>query len=140
VQFIRIGQRQVREFFATFQDARELRVNEKISFYEPCEVLFWVKKKKENLLYAVRYGGRFAGFVFAKIMSPHWALIDTFYVKPDMRKFGIGRFMQEKIDCLIAREGIKYVSRVTKSESMKKFLAKTGYHQRDEYTWFDKFL
>lgn len=140
MQFVRIGARQLNEFVGTFVQTEELAVNHKIGFYEPCELAAWMKKPRENLLFAVRYGKRYVAFVFAKIMSPHWALIDTFYVKPDMRKFGIGKFMQEKIDCLLKEAGVKYVSRVTKSENLHKFLPKMGYSKRDKYTWFDKFL
>ena len=142
MQFVRISARQLKEFVATFGRTDELAVNNKIGFYEPCELAEWMKKPKENLLYSTKYGGKYVGFVFAKIMSPHWALIDTFYVKPDMRKFGVGRFMQNNIDAAIKKMGVKYISRVTREDNagMHKFLGKLGYSKRDTYAWFDKFL
>ena len=140
MKFVRINKKDLGRFEKTFSNAKELCVNEKISFYEPCELLAWVKRPSENLLFAVEIGGQYAGFCFAKIMSPHWAMIDTFYVAPAFRKLGVGGFMQKKIDCIIRKSGIKFISRVTKSRSMKKFLPKMGYSKRDKYVWFDKFV
>jgi GNAT superfamily N-acetyltransferase len=138
----RIGARNIPEFTRAFSGVRELAVNSKIGFYGPEELKAWTKKPKDNLLYVCVYGGKYVGFCFAKIMSPHWALIDTFYVKPDMRRFGIGIFMQRFIDAEIKKLGLHYISRVTRLDNdvMHKFLEKAGYSKRDKYTWFDRFI
>ena len=142
MKLVKIGRRQLAGFVREFSGVPELAVNEQIGFYEPCELAAWMGKPRENLLYAVLQGGQYAGFCFAKVMSPHWALIDTFYIKPSMRRGGLGIFLQRGVEAALKSRRIRYVSRVTRSDnhSMHRFLGKTGWSRRHEYTWFDKFL
>jgi GNAT superfamily N-acetyltransferase len=141
MKFVRVGKRQLARFVSEFSGVTDLNVNDKVGFYEECELRAWVKRPSENLLYVAEYGGRYAGFCFAKIMSPHWGLIDTFYVKQEFRKIKVGSFLQHRIE-LALRGKVKYISRVTRSDNhgMHAFLKKQGYTARDQYTWFDRFL
>ena len=142
MKLVKIGKKLSGKFTEIFSATNALFVNEKIGFYEPCEISDWVKNPKNNILYGVERRGKLIGFCFAKIMSPHWALIDTFYIKPDSRMCGAGRMLQTGIEAILKKRGIKYISRVTRSDNsgMHKFLEKSGYSKRDNYTWFDKFL
>jgi len=141
MKLVRITAPKLANFVGEFSDTPGLAVNDKIGFYEPCELRAWMSKPKDNLLYAVLVGGRYAGFCFAKVMSPHWAMIDTFYIKPRYRRGGVGSFLQRGVEAAL-RGKVKYVSRVTKADNagMHAFLDRTGWAKRDSYVWFDKFL
>ena len=141
MRLVRIDKARLDGFTAAFAHAPELAVNDKVGFYEPCELKSWVAKPRDNLLYAVLVGTQYAGFCFAKVMSPHWALIDTFYVRPSHRRGGVGTFLQRNMEAVLKRK-VKYVSRVTRADNagMHAFLDRTGWKQRQQYVWFDKFL
>lgn len=141
MRLVRITAARLGGFTKEFAATAGLAVNDKIGFYEPNELKAWMAKPKDNLLYAVVVGSRYAGFCFAKVMSPHWALIDTFYVKPDHRRGGVGTFLQRGVEAAL-KSKVKYVSRVTRSDNagMHAFLGQTGWSRRDSYVWFDKFL
>jgi len=126
----------------SFSSLPDFKVNDKIVFYEKKEIKEWLENIWDNKFALLFVNKKIAGFCFYKLMSYHWALIDNFFIKKEYRRDGYGTKLQEFVENNLKESGIFYISRTTRANNnlMHAFLNKTGYSNRGDYTWFDKFL
>jgi len=117
-------------------------VSEKIRFYERDELIEWISKPDENILLAAVVDGRIAGFLFTKIMSWHWAMLDNFYLHPAQRGKQIGQRLLEELFKQLRARKIQYVSTLISTEEPEliAYFRRQNFDAGKSYVWCDRFL
>jgi len=117
-------------------------VSQSIRFYEKSELFEWVANSENNVLLVARHSSELAGFLFCKIMSSHWAMLDNFYISNDHRN-GIcsSRLFDELKKRLIAC-GISYLSTLIRKDAvhLSRYARKAGFVAVREFVWHEFFL
>jgi ribosomal protein S18 acetylase RimI-like enzyme len=117
-------------------------VSEHIRFYERTELEEWIVALRDNLLLVAEVSDRVVGFLFCKVMSHHWAMLDTLYVHPEWRGKQCGRLLLCKLaDCLRER-GIVYLSTLAAEDAAQipQVLERLGFSGARSYRWYEVFL
>lgn len=121
---------------------RDFAVSRHIKFYQKDEIAEWIRNKENNILIVAEVNSRIVGFVYCKIMSHHWAMVDNFYVLPKFRKEGVGTSVEEVLLAELRRRNVRYITLLVKPENkiMRRFLRKRGFGEQGQYVWVDKLL
>ena len=134
----------VDEIFSLGMNESAFKVNEKILFYEHAELIEWVNNPRENILLVARpvYGSDLAGFLFCKVISHHWAMLDNFFVKQQFRCKGCGKLLLVGLSLQLRQRGIEYLSTLANVSDYKliEMLPRFGFKQQKTYSWFDTSL
>lgn len=117
-------------------------VSKKVQFYERDELIEWVRNPKSNILCVAYQENILVGFFFCKIMSYHWAMLDTLYVIPEVRKNQVG---QRMLDELMSRLQLRAIEYVTTLLEPRKFLVESFLRMNDfdlakSYNWYEYWL
>ena len=117
-------------------------VSEKIRFYERQEIEEWIATRGDNLLLVVEYDAQIAGFLFCKIMSYHWAMLDNFYVSPKFRGQSLGKMMLYDLELRLKKRRVQYLSTLVEQNATKlsRYIRGHGFTPTTTYCWHEKFL
>lgn len=131
----------VDEIFSLGMNEPAFKVSEKISFYEHTELIEWVKHPRENILLVARpkSGDDLAGFLFCKVISHHWAMLDNYFVKRQFRGQGCGKLLLVELSSQLRKRGIEYLSTLANvlDVQLLEMLSRFGFKQQKTYSWFD---
>jgi ribosomal protein S18 acetylase RimI-like enzyme len=127
------------------QSERGCTVSEQIRFYERTELVEWAARPEDNLLLVAKAKEpkeTITGFLFCKVISHHWALLDNFVVKSEFRKQGVGSAMLRALSDRLRGRGIEYLSTLVdvNDSELLEVLWRRGFQQQKQYIWFDLFL
>jgi hypothetical protein len=113
-----------------------------IRFYEQSEVEEWSRDRQSNLMLVAESGGQLIGFLFCKIMSRHWAMLDNFYVRPPYRHRITSEALSEFLASELRSRRVSYVTCLVREDHMRlaRLLEARGFVARQKYTWFEYFL
>lgn len=131
----------VSAIFEMGRSDRAFEVSDSIRFYEKAELELWAESPQDNVLLVLESQSQMAGFLFCKIISSHWAMLDNFYVKPSFRNRGGSRVL---MDCLLTElhtRGIQYVSTLAAVDSrgLDDYLTHHGFKWARSYHWYELF-
>lgn len=116
-------------------------VSKHISFYERPELYEWIAERNNNIMLVAATSEQIAGFLYCKIMSCHWALLDNFYVHPNQRGHGYGRHLLLELNERLRKRGITYLSCLAIDDaSLSAQLNKLGFCRTKSYAWYETFL
>jgi hypothetical protein len=117
-------------------------VSDVIRFYEKSELREWANKPDDNILLVARRNRDFAGFLFCKIMSSHWALLDNFYIVGHSRDGKCSVLLFEELKQRLMSRGISYLTTLIKKDanSLSRYVRKFGMKPVRQYTWHELFL
>jgi N-acetylglutamate synthase-like GNAT family acetyltransferase len=117
-------------------------VSETIRFYEKTELAEWAGAPCDNVLLIALLDGAVVGFLFCKIMSSHWAMLDNLYVVPAYRMHGTGNALLHELDSVLKEKGVKYLSTLSVhgNRYLAEYLGKHGFSQTNVYNWLERFL
>jgi len=120
------------------------KVSDSIRFYERTELLEWVKHPGENILLVSRPvgGPQIVGFLFCKVISHHWAILDNFFVREEFRNRGCGKQLLVSLSARLRERGIEYLSTLADVSNTRllEMLPRFGLTQQKTYGWFDAAL
>lgn len=118
------------------------QVSSRIPFYEPAEVEEWIGKPGDNLVCVADTGAEVVGFLFCKIMSYHWALLDNFYVAPEHRDGVIGTTLLQELIHRLKNRNILYLSSLVEHDraAIGAWLNNRGFLRSKRYDWYELFL
>lgn len=121
---------------------RSFLVSPLIRFYEKSEVEEWSVNRANNLMLVAEIGNRLVGFLFCKIMSQHWAMLDNFYISPSYRNRTSSRALADFLEKELRQRGISYLTCLVREDhtALARLLKAKGFVGRDRYTWFELFL
>ncbi len=132
----------VERIYALGTADRVFEVSPAIHFYEKSELEEWVGSPGENVLLVAEESGETVGFLYAKVMSHHWAMLDTFYVAPAWRGRGIAKQMLSFLSEALRQRGLEYISTLCDSSDAEllRHLPRQGFTPRKTYVWHEMFL
>jgi len=112
-------------------------------FYYRREVLAeWIRSPRQNILSVAQYDGKKVGFLFCKLMSSRWALLDTFYLAPAFRGQGLGHAMFQAFVKGLKKRGVIYLSTLVAQghADFKKMARHFGLEESGKYSWHGMLL
>jgi len=121
----------------------EFAISERIRFYEKREVDEWIRNPEDNIVLIAELGnGRLIGFLYCKLMSSHWAVIDNLLVDAKYRKRNVGSRLMRLCEKVLLGRRIEYVSLLAHSSDRvtHHFLEQRGYSPTSQLVWMEKFL
>ena len=117
-------------------------VSERIRFYEKPELEEWIASPATNILLVADSTDGIAGFLFCKVMSYHWAMLDNFYVRPMFRGHQYDVPMMRELLNRLHRQGLSYLTTLTAIEhpALARYLKRFGFRKAAVYQWNEMFL
>lgn len=117
-------------------------VSERISFYERTELTEWIGAPENNILLVAEVEGQVGGFLFCKVMSHHWAMLDNFYVAPPWRGRQCGRELLRGLAERLRKRHTVYLSALVRQEDswVSRYLEELGFAKSRAYVWHEVFL
>jgi GNAT superfamily N-acetyltransferase len=117
-------------------------VSRSIPFYELSELEQWVQSPKDNLLMVASIDCRVVGFLFCKVISHHWAMLDNCYVHPQFREQGIGSRLLGALIQALKERGIEYMSALcnVNDRPLLDHLSRKGFQLGNAYRWIELFV
>ena len=113
-------------------------ISKRAQFYERDELLEWIRNPQNNILCVACHENTLVGFFFCKIMSYHWAMLDNFYVIPEMRRNKIGQMMFDKLKDILQQRVIEYLTTVIEPKRffVESFLRLNNFKATRSYNWY----
>jgi GNAT superfamily N-acetyltransferase len=118
------------------------RVSDAIPFYEESELRQWATDRANNVLLVLEHDNKLTGFLFCKIISQHWAMLDNYYIVKEHRGTeNASRLIASLLDEL-KRRGLTYLTCLIREDhkSLARLARRFGFSPRSRYTWFELFL
>lgn len=118
------------------------RVSESIPFYEESELIEWASNRQENILAVVELNEEVAGFLFCKVISHHWAMLDNFYLAPGARNTETAQRLRDWLFGELRTRKLSYLTCHIREdhESLLRLVRQLGFTQRNKYTWCELFI
>ena len=123
-------------------NSQAFQVSDEVPFYEFDEVVAWLHSPMDNLFIVAEQGESLTGFLFCKVMSIHWALLDNFFVAPSARGMGTGTALLDSLKQILMEREIEYISALFREQDgdTLSFFQQSGFRRQQEYLWMDVFL
>ena len=119
-------------------------VSDRIRFYEKAELQEWIASPKDNILLVLvaDSSSDLAGFLFCKIMSYHWAMLDNFYIQPSFRGQHCDGLLMEELAKRLRQRRIAYLTALTANDqpALARYLKRHGFRTASLYQWNELFL
>ena len=117
-------------------------VSDRIRFYERSEIEEWIRSPENNVFLVAEDNDRIGGFLFCKIMSHHWAMLDTLFVLPEFRGEGVANSMLDALVRRLQDKEISYLSAICGEEDSETdaWLRRHNFSRERKYSWFECFI
>ena len=118
------------------------RVSESIPFYEESELIEWASNRHENILAVVEQKEEVTGFLFCKVISHHWAMLDNFYRAPGARNTETAQKLRDWLLGELRTRKLSYLTCLIREdhESLLRLVRQLGFTRRSKYTWCELFI
>ncbi len=125
-----------------FEDSLKASKLKKAHFHEKKEFLEFIKNPEENVFLAAKIDNKIVGFIYAKILSHDWCMIDNLAVNEKYQKHGIGSMLLEKLCEILKKRKISYIQILEEIHHKKtrKFWRDKGFREEKVFVWADKWL
>lgn len=118
------------------------RVSGTIPFYEESELIEWATNRNENVLAVVEEGASVVGFLFCKVISHHWAMLDNFYLAPSSRNTAMAKALRDWLLADLRERRLSYLTCLIREDhrALLRLVRRLGFTPRNSYTWCELFL
>jgi N-acetylglutamate synthase-like GNAT family acetyltransferase len=118
----------------------ELNFSPKMSFHDKAELKKFVKKTNTNILLVAETGDRIVGFLYAKIISRTWCILDNLAVEQAHQGKGIGHLLLNNFYNILKKKKISYVQVLEEIHHRKTrdFWKNQGFKEEKVFVWADK--
>jgi GNAT superfamily N-acetyltransferase len=105
-------------------------------------IIEFVKKPKYNILLVAESCEEIIGFLYAKIVSKTWCILDNLVVDKKYREEGIGNLLVEDLYKILKSKKINYVQILEDIHHKKtrEFWKKKWFKEEKIFVWADKVL
>lgn len=121
---------------------KELSASKKARFHSKKDIEEWIKKPKDNITLVVFDEKKFIGFLYAKIMSNQWCMIDSLAIDDAYRKQGIGSLLLDYLFNILEKKEIWYVQAFVGLNNIKgrKFWREKKFKEGKKFIWLERNL
>jgi N-acetylglutamate synthase-like GNAT family acetyltransferase len=120
--------------------AKELEFSKKMNFHDKVELKEFVTKTKDNILLVSISNKKVIGFLYAKIVSRTWCILDNLVVDEKFREEGIGSLLLEDLYKILKNKKVNYIQILEDIHHKKtrEFWKKKGFKEEKKFIWADK--
>jgi len=113
-----------------------------MNFHDKIELKEFIKNKKDNVLLVSIFDKKIVGFLYAKIVSKTWCILDNLVVSEEFREQGIGSLLLDKFYKILKNKKINYVQILEDIHHKKtrKFWKEKGFKEERVFIWADKLI
>jgi GNAT superfamily N-acetyltransferase len=132
----------VRAIMSIGRSTSKFTVSAAIPFYEDYELMEWITDPTHNIVMVLTVSAAVEGFLFCKLMSSHWALLDNLYICRTVANQGGGRELFDALLSRLRQLGRSYLTILTRSDraALTRLCVRNGFTRRDDYVWMDMCL
>ncbi|MBU0476792.1 GNAT family N-acetyltransferase [Patescibacteria group bacterium] len=114
----------------------------KYDFFDQDEIEDWIRKRKDHLAFIAEKNSKIAGFLFARMATQYWCLIEAISIEEKFQKKGIGKKLLEKLYKELKKHDVYIIQAFVRSDMKhpQNFWKKQGFKPRKTFIWFDKRL
>ena len=125
-----------------FEDALKASRLKRAHFHEKEEFLDFIKNPGENVFLVAKVDKKLAGFIYARILSEDWCMIDNLAVEKEYQKRGIGTMLIEELYKILQKRKISYIQILEEihHKQTRKFWHDKGFREEKVFVWADKWL
>jgi ribosomal protein S18 acetylase RimI-like enzyme len=125
-----------------FEDALKASRLKRAHFHEKEEFLDFIKNPRENVFLVAKVDKKLAGFIYARILSEDWCMIDNLAVEKEYQKRGIGTMLIEELYKILQKRKISYIQILEEihHKQTRKFWHDKGFREEKVFVWADKWL
>jgi ribosomal protein S18 acetylase RimI-like enzyme len=118
----------------------ELSFSPKGKFHDILELKEFVQKPKDNILLIATKNAQILGFLYAKIVSHSWCILDNLAVREDCRNHSIGKKLLQELYSILRERKISYVQVLEEftNQKTREFWRKRGFKEKKLFVWADK--
>lgn len=131
------NEKDIDSIFELAKSLTELNASKNENYRCKEEILEWMNDDKSILLVEEK-----EGFLFAKLLSSNWCMIDAIAVNKDSRNKGISTKLLEELYSILREKKITYVSGLVLKDSKeaRSFWNKQNFVEGKELVWIEKEL
>jgi ribosomal protein S18 acetylase RimI-like enzyme len=125
-----------------FEDALKASKLKKAHFHEQQEFIEFIRNPKENVFLVAKVKNKVVGFIYVKILSHDWCMIDNLAVDERYQKHGIGSMLLEELYKILKKRKVSYIQILEEIHHKKtrKFWHEKGFREEKVFVWADKWL
>lgn len=141
VEIRRAKRGDVREIYNLGSKVDELKFS-KGAFHGKDEFFEFINKPKENIILVAVRKDKLVGFLYARIISKHWCMIDNLAVKRGFRNRKIGTLLLNRLYLVLKERNVDYVQILEEIHHKKtrNFWKEKGFKEEKVFLWADKRL
>lgn len=130
----------INEIYSIGKRTIELNFSKKMNFHDKIELREFIKRPRDNLLIIAEIDNDTIGFLYAKIVSRTWCILDNLVVKPEFRKLGTGHLLLEELYKILKNNKITYIQILEdiNNKKTRKFWKDNGFKEEKVFIWADK--
>ena len=119
---------------------KELNFSTKMVFHDKIELKEFVHKPATNILLVASYKKKIIGFLYAKIVSCTWCILDNLAVDLEYRKHGIGNLILHQLYIILRKDKVNYIQILEEihHKNTRKFWHAKGFREEKVFVWADK--
>lgn len=131
----------IKEIYKLGEKIKELKFSKGV-FHTQDEFSEFISKPKDNIILVATKEKKIVGFIYAKVISKHWCMLDNLAVKKGFRNRNIGTILLDNLYSSLKELKIDYVQIIEEAHHRKtrKFWRKKGFKEQKTFIWADKFL
>ena len=140
IKLRRAKRKDVNAVFSLGKKTPELNFQKNIHFHEKSELLEWVKHSKDNVFIVAECEKKIVGFLYAKIVSHDWCILDNIAVLPSFRGNGVGRLLLNYFYNVMKQNKVTYVGLLVEPRHKKaiSFWEKNNFKRGKNFIWYGK--
>lgn len=130
------------ELGSKFDDSLKASRRRNMHFHEKKEFKEFIKGPKYNILLVATKNKKVVGFLYSKILSYDWCLIDDLAVKKEYQNEGLGSKLLHEFYKILKKRKIDYVQLLEEihHKNTRKFWKDKGFREEKVFVWADKMI
>jgi N-acetylglutamate synthase-like GNAT family acetyltransferase len=130
----------INEIYYLGKKTKELEFSKNMNFHDKSELREFINHKKDNIFLIAKFDKSIIGFLYAKIISKTWCMLDNLVVDEKFRNHGIAGLLLKELYKELKNKKINYVQILEEVHHKKtrKFWKDKGFKEEKLFIWADK--
>ena len=142
VNIRRAALKDIQAIYCLGRKTEELNFSPNMRFHDKIELKEFVKKPETNILLVAEIENKVVGFLYAKIVSKTWCILDNLAVDEDYRGKGAGHLLLDHFYAILKKKKISYLQVLEEIHHKKTrdFWKKQGFREEKVFVWADRWI
>lgn len=130
----------INQIFKLGEQIPELKFSKK-HFHEKFELKQFTKGN-DNIFLIAEFNKEILGFIYAKILTKDWCMLDNLVVDEKYREHGIGTILLNELYKILKKQKVSYVQILEEihHKNTRNFWKDKGFKEEKVFVWADKIL